>query len=66
MKRFLALGFIARMVPQMNVFIVGFPLKIGIGFLGIVITLNLFTQMYPDLFSDMHSHLLHLLRTVGK
>lgn len=27
-----ALGLIARTVPQMNVFIVGFPLKLGVGF----------------------------------
>ena len=27
----LALGIMARTVPQMNVFVVGFPLKIGIG-----------------------------------
>jgi len=27
----LALGFLSRLVPQMNIFLVGFPLKIGLG-----------------------------------
>lgn len=33
------LGLVARTVPQMNIFIVGFPLKIGLGFAMLAITL---------------------------
>jgi len=33
------LGLVARTVPQMNIFIVGFPLKIGLGFAMVAITL---------------------------
>jgi len=33
------LGLIARAVPQMNIFIVGFPLKIGLGFAMVALTL---------------------------
>lgn len=33
------LGLIARTVPQMNIFIVGFPLKIGLGFAMLALTL---------------------------
>jgi flagellar biosynthetic protein FliR len=33
------LGLVARTVPQMNIFIVGFPLKIALGFLLVAVTL---------------------------
>lgn len=37
-----SLGVIARTVPQMNIFIVGIPIKIGIGFLIMAISLPIF------------------------
>jgi len=37
-----ALGVIARTVPQMNIFIVGIPIKIGIGFLIMALSLPVF------------------------
>jgi len=37
-----SLGVVARTVPQMNIFIVGMPLKIGIGFLVMAVALPLF------------------------
>jgi flagellar biosynthetic protein FliR len=41
-----ALGIVARTVPQMNIFIVGFPLKIGIGFLVLGASLPLLAQLF--------------------
>jgi flagellar biosynthetic protein FliR len=41
-----ALGIVARTVPQMNIFIVGFPLKIGIGFLILGASLPLLAQLF--------------------
>ncbi len=38
------LGIIARTVPQMNVFVVGFPLTIGVGLLAIAAIMPLFIQ----------------------
>lgn len=44
------LGFLARTVPQMNVWILGFPLKIGVGLFTMALSLPmmvyLFTKMY--------------------
>ncbi len=40
-----ALGVVARTVPQMNIFIVGMPLKIGIGFLVLAVALPLFKNI---------------------
>ncbi|MDP6418789.1 MAG: flagellar biosynthetic protein FliR [Candidatus Krumholzibacteria bacterium] len=32
-----SLGFMARLIPQMNIFLVGFPLKIGVGILALAL-----------------------------
>jgi len=44
------LGMIARTVPQINIFIVGFPLKIGIGLIGIGLTLPIFVKIVGTVF----------------
>lgn len=41
-----ALGLIARTVPQMNVFIVGFPIKVGLGLLIAVLSLPFFAAAF--------------------
>lgn len=45
-----ALGFVARTVPQVNVFIVGFPAKIAIGLISLVIILPLYVSLVQRLF----------------
>lgn len=40
------MGIVSRTVPQMNIFIVGFPLKIGIGFLILAASLPFLTQVF--------------------
>lgn len=42
----LSLGIVARTVPQMNVFFVGMPLKIGIGLTTIVMVLPILMQLF--------------------
>jgi flagellar biosynthetic protein FliR len=44
------LGLISRTVPQINIFIVGFPLKIGIGLIGIGLTLPMFVKIVGTIF----------------
>ncbi|MDR3265199.1 MAG: flagellar biosynthetic protein FliR [Synergistaceae bacterium] len=41
----IGLGFLARTVPQMNVFILGLPLKIGLGFFVLIVALPLAVDM---------------------
>jgi flagellar biosynthetic protein FliR len=48
-----ALGIVARTVPQMNIFIVGFPVKIGIGFLVLGAGLPLLAQLFSRSFSEL-------------
>jgi flagellar biosynthetic protein FliR len=56
-----AMGFVARTVPQMNIFIVGFPIKIGLGILGIALTLPYFFRTIQHLISGLERDLLALL-----
>lgn len=57
----LALGIVARTVPQMNVFIVGFPLKIGVGVAMLMISLPLFQIVLVKMFNDIGPNLSVLL-----
>jgi len=47
------LGIVARVVPQMNVFFVGIPLKIGVGLVAIIISLPTFTNFVGERVSDI-------------
>lgn len=49
----IALGLLARAIPQLNVFIVGFPLQIAVGLLGIGVTLPFFVSFLHDLFQGI-------------
>ena len=47
----IAMGFIARTVPQMNVFIVGLPLKILVGLLSLTIMMPVYLWIFNVLFA---------------
>lgn len=48
-----ALGLVARTVPQINVFIVGFPLKIAMGLVGVGIALPYIVSLLQELFEGI-------------
>ena len=56
------LGIVARTVPQMNVFIVGFPLAIGVGFALIACTLPVFKIIVEKVFLEIQPHLYTLFQ----
>ncbi len=60
-----AMGLIARTVPQMNVFIVGFPLKIAVGLLMIGLSLPFFNILLKGIFDGMGRNIYTLLRLMG-
>ncbi|MCR4419899.1 MAG: flagellar biosynthetic protein FliR [Clostridia bacterium] len=41
-----ALALISRTVPQLNVFMMGFPLKVGLGLLGLILVLPILAQAF--------------------
>jgi flagellar biosynthesis protein FliR len=49
-----AMGIIARTVPQMNIFIVGFPVKIGVGLLMISASLPLFGYVFAKMLGGLN------------
>lgn len=48
-----ALAFMARVAPQMNVFVVGLPLQIGVGMIMLAVSLPLLTTVAPQLYADV-------------
>lgn len=52
-----ALGIVARTVPQMNVFIVGFPLKIAVGLFMVATALPLFSTVFGKLLYQLNGAL---------
>ncbi len=48
-----ALAFAARVAPQMNVFVIGLPLQIGVGLIMMAISLPLLGTVGPELFQNI-------------
>lgn len=51
----IGLGLMARVAPQMNVFVVGLPIQITVGLLMIIVTIPLFGAVFPSLL-DRSAH----------
>ncbi|HOA81963.1 MAG TPA: flagellar biosynthetic protein FliR [Defluviitaleaceae bacterium] len=60
------LGVLAKTMPQMNVFIVGMPLKIFIGIATVVITIPIFLATLQNIFSNMNEEIYNLLKIIQK
>ena len=60
-----AFGLVARTVPQMNVFIVAMPLKIGVGLLFLGFSLPYFSAFLKSIFAGLGQHILTVLKIFG-
>ncbi len=60
----IGLGLVARTVPQINIFVVGFPLQIAIGLLGIGLTAPVFLNVATALFSGLSGQISLLLKAM--
>jgi flagellar biosynthetic protein FliR len=60
-----AFGLIARTVPQMNVFIVAMPLKIGVGLLFLSFSLPYLSSFLNALFRGLNKNILMLLKAMS-
>jgi len=58
----LILGALARVFPQMNVFLLSFPINIGVGFLVIGLTLDLASSLIRREFDTLSERFLNLLQ----
>lgn len=57
-----ALGIVARTVPQMNVWLVGFPLKIGIGLFTLSLTLPMMVYLFGKIFHAWQGDVIDFIR----
>jgi flagellar biosynthetic protein FliR len=60
-----AMGFVARTVPQMNVFIVGMPLKIFIGLAALLIMIPVYIWLSEMLFAQFFAYLDQIIAALG-
>lgn len=60
-----AFGLIARTVPQMNVFIVAMPLKIGVGLLFLGFGLPYFSVFLENVFGDLGQHIMLMFKEMS-
>jgi len=61
----IAMGFIARTVPQMNVFIVGLPLKILVGLGALFIMMPVYMWVFNILFARFFTYLDQIIKVMG-
>ena len=57
-----SMGIMARIVPQMNIFFVGLPLKLGVGMMIIVVSLPVFYVFFESILSIWRKDLVEILR----
>jgi flagellar biosynthetic protein FliR len=61
-----ALGIVARTVPQMNIFIVGFPLKIGVGLLGLALTFPMLSYVLQKIWQTFETQWAQFITLLGR
>ncbi|MFC4320167.1 flagellar biosynthetic protein FliR [Litchfieldia salsa] len=60
-----ALGIVARTVPQLNVFVVGIPLKIGVSFIVLILVMSAMFMVVQELFETMIYTMRSLMGLLG-
>lgn len=58
----LALGFITRAVPQINIFVVGIPIKVALGFLMLLLVLPVYVNFTDAIFDRMFESINTMMR----
>lgn len=61
-----ALGILSRTVPQMNVFIVGLPMKIALGLLALLLIMPGFSNTLDYLFERMFAYISIIIQSMAK
>jgi len=60
----LAFGLVSRMVPQMNVFLVGIPAKITIGLVAMILSAPLLAGVFDSLLMDFRAFLAQMMQAI--
>lgn len=59
------MGIIARTVPQMNIFIIGFPLKISVGMIMVTVSLPMFMYVFGKLVDEFEVSIMQIIQVMG-
>lgn len=62
----LALAVTSRIVPQMNVLMVGMPMKLGVGMMGLAISIPVALSMDQNLFGGIYHNTIALVRALAR
>jgi flagellar biosynthetic protein FliR len=62
---YVTLGVLGRTVPQMNVFVVGFPLTITVGLLVLGFSLPMFVMLMKKVMGNLQNELFVILKAVA-
>jgi flagellar biosynthetic protein FliR len=60
----IALAVLSRVMPQMNIFQLGFPLKIGLGFVMMVASVPFMVAMFKQLLTGFEDNILELVKAL--
>ncbi|MEK5391972.1 flagellar biosynthetic protein FliR [Margalitia sp. FSL K6-0131] len=60
-----ALGIVARTVSQLNIFVVGFPVKIGVSFIILIVVMGVIFSVCQHLFQYMFYTMRDLMKLIG-
>jgi flagellar biosynthetic protein FliR len=58
------MAILARTVPQMNIFIVGFPVKISVGFIMILVSLPFFVYVFNKFYYVFERDIIELMKII--
>jgi flagellar biosynthesis protein FliR len=58
----IGLALMARVAPQMNVFVIGFPIQIGVGLVTLAISMSLMATVLPEIFHDVARQMDQVMR----
>ncbi|MGB7606540.1 MAG: flagellar biosynthetic protein FliR [Lutisporaceae bacterium] len=61
-----ALGILAKTVPQMNVFVVGMPLKLGVGILTFIAMIPMLISTLNVMFDKMYGYIYLIIKSMAK
>ena len=61
----IALGILVKSVPQMNIFVVGIPIKLLLGLIIFFFIIPVFSQVYDELFAKATRALINMIRNLS-
>jgi flagellar biosynthetic protein FliR len=61
----IALGILTKTVPQMNVFVVGMPLKVGVGLVTLFAMIPMFLSTMDLIFNKMYNYLYLIIKSIA-